>query len=197
MPPTKISITLDLLLAPLDAHVLREILVASAAAAEILRKISDKHRTTHQVALHHLAYRALTSLDPDIRHPSLPQPLPAQYAHRAIQRFAHQARALRAKQPDPYPPNSFDIDSRCADIRLADSALAITRLDARGCPPGFNRDIRHLIPYSVRSKSDDKLLRLGRLLGATISLDSQTHAQASLRLEPDQPEKPSASDLAC
>jgi len=187
MPQPKLVFHTTLALDAVERFCLDEILEAFTKADAILQDLSNKHRTSHQMALHALAYRSLTSIKLEDRHPSLSKPLPAQYAHRAIQRFAHQARARHANLPDPYPARSFDIDSRCADLRVADSTLAITTMASRGLVGGANRELRLPLSLRIPSKADRLALASGRLLGGTITVSLRGPAKVTLRLQPEDP----------
>lgn len=182
----RLTLAVALRVAPREVADLVGILEAWDVAAEIVWEACRKHRTTHQVTLHALTYRSLTALKREERDPRLTTALPAQYASRVIQRVSHQARMERRGLQAPYPPRSFDVDARCANLGDGGREIHITTLEARGTAGGNPRDRRLVLRLHHSNREEMAAVCQGRLLGATLVLPKKGQGQpyALLRIQP-------------
>lgn len=180
----RLTLAVPLRLGAREKERLLEILKAWEVACEIVWQAARKHKTTHQVRLHALTYNLLTSMRDGERDTRLSYPLPAQYASRAIQRVAHEARLDRRGLAAPYPPRSFDVDSRCANLGDGGREIHITTLGARGTVGGSPHDRRLAIGLHHSNEEEAAAVLNGRLMGATLVLPKKGSPYALLRIDP-------------
>jgi hypothetical protein len=111
----------------------------------------------------------------------------------------HQLRAKAHRRPDPYPPDSFDVDSHVLGLFPEQGHLRIASLDSYGLRGENTKHARLVVPLqlpalaALPAEARDALAR-GHLRGGSLILPASGNVHLVARF--DRPPEPPAPEPA-